>query len=68
MKELILQVRNSDDLSFLSSFGEVLFSDDIVDIVVIECEEDKIEKLKDHPMVLSMSESRKDGMLLNILN
>jgi hypothetical protein len=62
--ELILQVRNIDDLSFLEKYGNILFSDDIIDVVIIECDANRIPELRTHPNVVKVNETRKDGMLL----
>lgn len=33
-KKLILQLRNSNDVTFLEEYGDILFYDDIADIVI----------------------------------
>lgn len=62
--ELVLKVRNRDDLTYLNQFGTVVFSDDIVDVVIIECTTDKIDELKKHPMVVRVEEASHIGFLL----
>lgn len=63
-KELILQLRSTKDISFLNDFGDVLFFDDISDIVVILCDPQKIDDLARHPFVKSFDTPSTNGNLL----
>lgn len=63
--KVILEVKQIKDLSYLKEFGEVLFEDDIMDLVIIETDKGNIPVLKQHPEIIDVQEERK-GTLLEV--
>lgn len=63
--KLILRVRQIDDTSFLDDYGNIIFKDDIIDVVILETDESHIDELKNHPKIINVQENRK-GTLLEV--
>lgn len=60
---MILQVKQIKDLSYLKEFGEIVFEDDIIDIVIIETDQVNIPILRKHPEILD-AQIEREGTLL----
>ncbi|MGB2871787.1 hypothetical protein [Psychrobacillus psychrotolerans] len=61
---VILEVKQTKDLSYLKGFGEIVFEDSIIDIVVLETDEINIPILKQHPEILNVLEDREGSPLM----
>ncbi|HDX9497945.1 MULTISPECIES: hypothetical protein [Bacillus] len=65
LKKFILQVQKIDDLFELKQLGNIIFVDDLINVVVLETEEGNLSLIENDPNVTQVQESRR-GMLLEI--
>ena len=63
LKKFILQVQKIDDLFELKQLGNIIFVDDLINVVVLETEEGNLSLIENDPNVTQVQESRR-GMLL----
>ena len=64
-QKFILQVQKIDDLFELKQLGNIIFVDDLINVVVLETEEGNLSLIENDPNVTQVQESRR-GMLLEI--
>lgn len=64
--KVILRVKQTENLTFLNKFGNIIFEDDIIDIVIIEMDKSNIPLLQEHPEVIDIREERTGTTLENI--
>ena len=62
-QKFILQVQKIDDLFELKQLGNIIFVDDLINVVVLETEEGNLSLIENDPNVTQVQESRR-GMLL----
>ena len=58
-QKFILQVQKIDDLFELKQLGNIIFVDDLINVVVLETEEGNLSLIENDPNVTQVQESRR---------